>query len=85
VRFACWNESTRVKAFMVQQGFGCCGTSSFAKLEQYYENKLLKIATEVLPGRTLVVYQEVYDNNITLPPSESAMPAAVTKLCSRRQ
>lgn len=23
---------------------------------------------QVLPGRTLVVYQEVYDNNITLPP-----------------
>jgi hexosaminidase len=68
VRFACWNESERVRSFMRAQGFGCCAEQSFEKLEQYYENKLLQIAAEVLPGRTLVVYQEVYDNNITLPP-----------------
>ena len=50
VRFACWNESARVRGFMREQGFGCCGEESFEALEQYYENKLLSIATEVLPG-----------------------------------
>ena len=68
VRFACWNESERVRSFMRAKGFGCCAEAHFEKLEQYYENRLLQIAAEVLPGRTLVVYQEVYDNNITLPP-----------------
>ena len=64
VRFACWNESSRVKAFMRQRGFGCCEDANFAKLEQDYENRLLQIAAEVLPGRTIMLYQEVYDNNV---------------------
>eukprot|EP01047_Picozoa_sp_COSAG01_P139831 COSAG01_NODE_70673_length_258_cov_0.622642_1_plen_65_part_10 len=51
----------------MQQGFGCCADENFAQLEQYYENRLLEIAERVLPGRTLVVYQEVYDNNVSLP------------------
>ena len=66
VRFACWNESSRVKAFMRQRGFGCCEDANFAKLEQDYENRLLQIAAEVLPGRTIMLYQEVYDNNVKL-------------------
>ena len=64
VRFACWNESSRVKAYMRQRGFGCCEDANFAKLEQDYENRLLQIAAEVLPGRTIMLYQEVYDNNV---------------------
>ena len=68
VRFVCWNESSRVKAFMVAQGFGCCSTSSFAKLEQYYENRLFQSAARALgKDTTLVLYQEVFDNNVTLP------------------
>ena len=31
------------------------------------KKRLLDIAAKVLPGRTLMVYQEVFDNNITLP------------------
>jgi hexosaminidase len=67
VRFGCWKESDKVRKFMIQQGFGCCADENFAQLEQYYENRLLEIAERVLPGRTLVVYQEVYDNNVSLP------------------
>jgi len=63
VRFECWNESTAVKEFMLKQGYG----TDFAQLEAYYEGRLLDIAAKVLPGRTLMVYQEVFDNNITLP------------------
>ena len=39
-----------MRGFMREQGFGCCGEKSFEALEQYYENKLLSIAAEVLPG-----------------------------------
>lgn len=63
VHFACWNESVRVRTFMRQQGMG----ADFAKLEAYYLEKLLAIAARAIPNRTLMMYQEVFDNNITLP------------------
>ena len=35
------------------------GELDFPQLEAYYMNRLLLLAASVLPGRTLVVYQEV--------------------------
>ena len=43
------------------------GKPDFAQLEQYYENSLMEIASRVLPTRKVMVYQEVFDNNVTLP------------------
>eukprot|EP00660_Eupelagonema_oceanica_P010934 gene10934-11867_t len=34
VRFACWSESAKVKAFMLEKGF----STDFDKLELYYEH-----------------------------------------------
>lgn len=63
VRFDCWNESTKTREFMKQQGMG----DDFSKMEAYYLGRLLDIAKRVIPDRTLMFYQEVFDNNITLP------------------
>ena len=64
VHFACWNESARVRAYMQAQGYG----NDFTKLEAEYVERLLGVAAKVLgSGRTVMVYQEVFDNNITLP------------------
>jgi hexosaminidase len=63
VHYACWNESAHIKAYMRAKGYG----GDFARLEAEYESRLLAIAAKVLPHRTVMVYQEVFDNNITLP------------------
>jgi len=63
VRFQCWAENLKVKEFMIKQGYG----TNFSLLEAYYENRLMTIAARVLPNRTLMVYQEVFDNKVVLP------------------
>jgi hexosaminidase len=63
VRYACWNASEHVRDYMRAKGYGL----DFARLEAEYENELLAIAARALPERTVMVYQEVFDNNITLP------------------
>lgn len=68
VRFQCWNSSDKVKEFMRSQHFVTpTGDLDFPALEAYYDGKLLDIAARVLPGRTLMMYQEVFDNGIKLP------------------
>jgi hexosaminidase len=68
VHFACWNASARVREFMASKGMLTpAGKPDFAQLEQYYENSLMEIASRVLPTRKVMVYQEVFDNNVTLP------------------
>jgi hexosaminidase len=62
VHYACWNESVHIKAYMQAQGYGV----DFTKLEAEYVTRLLGIAARVLK-RTVMVYQEVFDNGITLP------------------
>ena len=90
VRFSCWNESARVRAFMAAQGMD----NNFVQLEAQYENRLLQIAKRALPGKTLMVYQEVFDHNISLPTrvvfgvwkrggavgNTSSIPAEITKI-----
>lgn len=63
VRKDCWSESASIRAFMEQKGFG----TDFSLLENYYEQRLLEVAAKAMPNRTLMVYQEVFDNNISLP------------------
>ena len=64
VHYACWNESVRVRAYMQAQGYG----GDFAQLEAEYMNRLLGIAAKVLGAdRRVMVYQEVFDQKITLP------------------
>lgn len=63
VRFQCWQESKSIASYMEAKGYG----SDYSLLEAEYLNRLLDIAQEVLPERTLAVYQEVFDNGIKLP------------------
>lgn len=55
VRPQCWNASSRVRAFMQQQGF-----TTIDEVENYYISKLLnEVAPRALgKQRTLVCYQE---------------------------
>ena len=66
VRPQCWNSSSRVQAFMKEAGF-----KTIDEVENYYIGKLLnEVAPRALgKERTLVCYQEVFDNNLTLPKS----------------
>ena len=64
VRPDCWTASARVQAFMKDHGFTTIG-----EVENFYFSKLLG---EVVPAalgasRKVVIYQEVFDNNVTLP------------------
>ena len=63
VRMQCWNESKRVHTFMATHAI-----KTLAQLEAYYMGRLLQRASSALgQHRTLVLYQEVFDNNVTLP------------------
>lgn len=57
----CWNESANVRAMMAANHW------TIEQVEAYYLTKLLGIATRALPGRTLLTYQEIFDNGIPLP------------------
>jgi len=59
----CWTESVAVQAMMDQHNW-----TSIDQVEAYYLSKLMTIAARALPGRTVLAYQEIFDNNITLPP-----------------
>ena len=64
VHFQCWNNSAKVVAFMRKEGMvnRSTGALDFPQLEQYYAERLLAIAARVMPNRTLMMYQEVFDN-----------------------
>eukprot|EP00051_Salpingoeca_urceolata_P012086 m.150177 g.150177 ORF g.150177 m.150177 type:complete len:553 (-) comp17370_c0_seq4:2308-3966(-) len=63
VSYACWAESQRVAEFMKQRGWG----KDYAKLQTYYESRLLQVAAAKLPKRQLVMYQEVFDYGVDIP------------------
>eukprot|EP00035_Acanthoeca_spectabilis_P006658 m.127555 g.127555 ORF g.127555 m.127555 type:complete len:566 (+) comp13601_c0_seq2:3097-4794(+) len=65
VMYTCWNASTKIRAYMERQGYG----DNFAKLQQEYETRLLAVATSALPNRTLIMYQEVFDEGVVVPDS----------------
>ena len=63
VRVQCWNESSRIRTFMAAQAF-----KTFEQVEAYYMGRLLQTAVAALgKQRTFVLFQEVFDNNVTLP------------------
>eukprot|EP00049_Salpingoeca_infusionum_P022989 m.9815 g.9815 ORF g.9815 m.9815 type:complete len:552 (-) comp5496_c0_seq1:3325-4980(-) len=63
VSYLCWEEDPSVAAFMSQMGFG----TNYQKLQQYYETRLRDIATKVLPGRSIVIYQDTFDDGVVVP------------------
>lgn len=65
VRFDCWKESPSIAAYMAQKGYG----TDYSLLEAEYMQRMLAVAADSLPNRTLAMYQEVADNKITLPSS----------------
>lgn len=65
VRFDCWKESPSIAAYMAQKGYG----TDYSLLEAEYMARMLAVAADSLPNRTLALYQEVADNKIALPNS----------------
>uniref|UniRef100_A0A7S3LVZ5 beta-N-acetylhexosaminidase n=1 Tax=Palpitomonas bilix TaxID=652834 RepID=A0A7S3LVZ5_9EUKA len=60
VSFDCWESNDNITAWMKQQGW-----TNYAKLEGYYVQKIVDIVEKTLKHKYLV-WQEVFNNNITL-------------------
>uniref|UniRef100_A0A1I8FNH6 beta-N-acetylhexosaminidase n=1 Tax=Macrostomum lignano TaxID=282301 RepID=A0A1I8FNH6_9PLAT len=62
VPFDCWQSNPKVRQFMADRGFG----QNYSLLENYYENRIISIATSGA-NRSVVVWQELLDNAVSLP------------------
>jgi hexosaminidase len=60
VGFECWQDNAAITAFMKEKGWG----TDYARLEQYYEQRLLNLAEEA--GLSYVVWQDPFDNGVKL-------------------
>eukprot|EP00041_Stephanoeca_diplocostata_P003034 m.31478 g.31478 ORF g.31478 m.31478 type:complete len:923 (-) comp13977_c0_seq1:581-3349(-) len=63
VMYDCWNASDAIRSYMAKQGYG----TNFALLQQEYETRLLAVAAKSLPQKSLVLYQEVFDEGVKIP------------------
>ncbi|XP_018019404.1 beta-hexosaminidase subunit beta isoform X2 [Hyalella azteca] len=61
VPFACWISSPSISEFMVQQNI-----TTYSGLESYYIARLLDIVANLPTANGYMVWQEVFDNNVTL-------------------
>uniref|UniRef100_A0A8C4Q7S0 Beta-hexosaminidase n=1 Tax=Eptatretus burgeri TaxID=7764 RepID=A0A8C4Q7S0_EPTBU len=62
VDFSCWRSNPVIKDFMAKMKFG----TVYRKLESFYIKRILDIVTANKKG--YLVWQEVFDNNVTLGP-----------------
>eukprot|EP01104_Vermistella_antarctica_P009494 TRINITY_DN2444_c0_g1_i3.p1 TRINITY_DN2444_c0_g1~~TRINITY_DN2444_c0_g1_i3.p1 ORF type:complete len:421 (+),score=77.81 TRINITY_DN2444_c0_g1_i3:70-1332(+) len=62
VVLGCWLQDPNIVTFMKEKGF-----TSVYELEQYFVDNVVAIAQSL--GRDLVVWEDLFDNNITLPNS----------------
>lgn len=64
VEFGCWASNVQVQKFMSDRGW----TGDFSKLEQYFMQRLINVTAEATKDEMkYIVWQEVIDNNVTLP------------------
>jgi hexosaminidase len=62
VVFGCWLDDPSIVAWMKQQGI-----NSGQEIEEYFETKLQAIVKDM--NKTMIVWQELFENNVTLSPS----------------
>ncbi|KFD57778.1 hypothetical protein M513_01448 [Trichuris suis] len=62
VSFGCWSSDAQVREFMKQMNY-----TSYAQLQDYYFRNLHKILRRLDPKRQFIYWQEVFDENTTLP------------------
>ncbi|KAI2810900.1 hypothetical protein BLOT_002068 [Blomia tropicalis] len=60
VSFDCWATNPSIREFMEQHQYG----NDYTRLESYYVQKLVNIVKQL--NRSYVVWQEVFDHNVTL-------------------
>ena len=60
VSFDCWKSNPDINAWMAAKGW-----MDYAQLENYYVQRLIDLIDGL--GKTVIGWQELFDNNLTLP------------------
>jgi hexosaminidase len=62
VSLACWQNSTKIQAWMVQHNF-----TDTVQVLQYFEQDLIALVTGPLLGKRAIVWQDLFDSGVNLP------------------